>query len=160
MHAKPGLESAAIPHESTVRVQFMPNRPTALTSSRFTCRFGFVCKVQTRCLRTEHEDAHFCLALARNCKTAVVEAKHLADEAQRPHAIKVAHGDDKCKIPQGQPGEYVSATTRDHAGGGARGSLLSEETIAGAMDHDHYNVQEWLADTERAADGCHPRGCR
>jgi hypothetical protein len=68
----------------------------------------------------------------------VVEAKHLAKEAQRPHAIKVAHGDDKCKIPQGQPGEYVSVTTRDHAGGGGRGSLLPIETTAGAMDHDHY----------------------
>eukprot|EP00966_Prymnesium_polylepis_P165362 3822975-Prymnesium_polylepis.1 len=94
----------------------MPNRPTALTSKRFNARFRFIRKVQTRCLRKEHEDAHYCLALARNCKSAVVEAKHLADEAGRPSAVKVAHGDDKCKIPGGAPGEYVSATTRDHAG--------------------------------------------
>ena len=38
----------------------------------------------------------------------------------------------------GQPGEHVSATTRDHAGGGARGSLAPEKTTIGAMDHDHY----------------------
>ena len=114
LHATPGLEHTAIPHESTVRLQFMPNRPTALASSRFTARFRFVRKVQTRCLRKEHEYAHYCLALARNCKMAVVEANHLADEAQRPNAVKVAFGNDECKIPQGQPGEYVSATARDH----------------------------------------------
>ena len=90
----------------------MPNRPTALASRRFTAHFRFVRKVQTRCLRKEHEDSHYCLALARNCKTAVVKAKQLADEAGRPSAVKVAHGDDKSKIPQGPPGEPVSATTR------------------------------------------------
>ena len=125
LHATPGLEHAAIPHESTVRLQFMPNRPTALASSRFTARFRFLRKVQTRCLRKEHEDAHYCLALARNCKMAVVEANHLADEAQRPNAVKAAFGDDKCKIPQGPPGEYVSATARDHAGSNPNNMLAN-----------------------------------
>ena len=83
LHAKPGFEEAPIPHETTVRVQFMPNRPTALTSKRFHARFRFIRKVQTR---KEHEDAHYCLALARNCKSAVVEAKHLADKAGRASA--------------------------------------------------------------------------
>ena len=73
LHAKVGLATAPIPSEATVRAQFMPNRPTALVSRRFTARFRFVRKVQTRCLRKEHEDAHYCLALARNCKMAVVK---------------------------------------------------------------------------------------
>ena len=69
---------------------------------------------------------------------AVGQAKQLADDARLPFSVKVAHGDDKCKIPYGPPGLHVSATTRDHAGGGARGSLAPEKTTLGAMDHDHY----------------------
>ena len=79
----------------------------------------------------EQEDAHFCLALARNCKIAVVKARQLADDERRPFAVNVVHGDDKCKIPYGPPGVHVSATTRDHAGGGARGLLAPEKTTLG-----------------------------
>ena len=140
LHAKEGFELAHIPDESTVRLQFLPNRPTALASARFTGRFRMIRKVQSRCLSKEHVDSHYCLALARNCKTAVVEAKRLANAAGRPHAIKMAAGDDKCKIPYGAPGAYVSATTRDHAGGGTRGAFVEADTVPASLDHDHYKA--------------------
>ena len=59
-------------------------------------------------MRKEHEDSHYCLALARNCKIAVFKAKLLADDDRRPSAVKAAHGDDKCKIPYG-PAEAETA---------------------------------------------------
>eukprot|EP00966_Prymnesium_polylepis_P008153 187744-Prymnesium_polylepis.2 len=121
-------------------MQFLPNRPTALISRRYTGRFRMIRKVQTRCLSKEHVDSQYCLALARNCKSAVVSANRLAIAASRPHAVKVGHGDDKCKIPFGAPGEYVSATTRDHAGGGTRGAFVQEGTVPAALDHDHYKA--------------------
>ena len=101
LHAKEGFADAPVPCESTVRLQFTPSAPTKLASARFTARFRMVRKVQTRCLRKEHPDSHYCLALARNCKSAVVKANQLADEAGKPHAIKVAHGDDKYKSRSG-----------------------------------------------------------
>ena len=70
----------------------------------------------------------------------MVNAHQKAIEAGQPHAVKVGHGDDKCKIPFGAPGEYVSATSRDHAGGGARGSLAPEKATLGALDHDHFKA--------------------
>ena len=119
-------------------MQFIPNAPSKLTSARFTGRFAMVRKVQTRCLRKKHEDAHFCLALARNCKTAGVEENQLAEAAGKQYTVKVGHGDDKCKISYGPPGHFVSATARGHAGGGAHGSLVREREILAALDHDHY----------------------
>jgi hypothetical protein len=44
----------------------------------------------------------------------------------------VAFGDDKCKIPQGQPGEYVSATARDHAGSNPNNMLACSTTACQA----------------------------
>ena len=123
LHAQEGFQDAPIPSEWTVRMQFLPSRPTGLVAARYMGRFRMIRKVQTRCLSKEHVDAHFCLALARNCKSSVVAAKHLAVAAGRSNAVKVAHGDDKNKIPYGPPGEFISATPRDHAGGGTRGAF-------------------------------------
>ena len=63
LHAKPGFEEAAVPHESIVRLQFMPCAPTKLSAARFTARFRMSRRVQTRCLRKEHPDAHASLWL-------------------------------------------------------------------------------------------------
>ena len=67
--------------------------------------------------------------------------------------------DDKCKVPYGAPGEYVSATTRDHAGGGARGSLAPEKSTLGALDHDHYKVLWRQKGVYRGAGGAAAGGC-
>ena len=76
--------------------------------------------------------------MARNCKSAGVKAHQLAQDAGAIYAVKVAHGDDKCKIPFGAPGDYLSATARAHAGGGVHDSLVREGETLAALDHDHY----------------------
>ena len=61
LHAKSGFEDAPIPSEWTVRMQFLPNRPTALVSARYMGRFRMIRKVQTCCLSKEHVDSHYCI---------------------------------------------------------------------------------------------------
>ena len=136
LHATPGCEDAPVPCLSTVARQFSPNRPSALTSGSFTGRFKVVRKVQTRCLRKEHEDARYVNVLAKYCKGFVCEAKAAARELCMPSAVQAAGLDDKCKIPFGQPGLPVAAVARAHAGGGQRGMLAPMGTILAAADHD------------------------
>ena len=79
LHAKPGFEDAPIPSESSVAVQFMPNRPTALRSSRFTMRFRFIRKVQCPHLSRLHTNT----AVTAACPLLAVGANTLLAKGAR-----------------------------------------------------------------------------
>ena len=130
-------KTAAIPSEDLVYVQFMPSKPTSKVAARFSARFKVIRKVQTRCLRKEHEDAHFVMGLMKYCKEDLVAIMHLAKQLKMPSTTVAAVGqDDKANIPYGLPGTPISATARGHAGGGRHGVLAPEGAHPVAADHD------------------------
>ena len=131
LHAKAGHEQDPIPCHQTVRLQFSPNHPTRLTSARFSRRFKIVRKVQTRCLRKQHEDAHWVAALAKYNKIHLCSVRDATVEAGLVGSVVAAGLDDKAMIPEGLPGLPVDSRARPHGPVFA----LAEEQLA-ASDHD------------------------
>ena len=105
LHAKEGFKDSPIPSESCVIVQFMPNRPTALRSARFTMRFRFIRKVQPR-IRDMH-CAHDCVHSYRFC-TACFTVTDTVALSCHPHC---AAGAD-AMLAQGARGCSVLPRTR------------------------------------------------
>ena len=114
LHAKPGHEEDKIPGPDCVRLQFTPNHRDRLTAGRFSARFKVVRKVQTRCLRKEHEDAHWVAALAKYNKVHIVRARDAAKEVGLARGVIAAGLDDKKAIPVGMPGLPVDSGARPH----------------------------------------------
>jgi hypothetical protein len=76
--------------------------------------FKILRKAQTRCLRKEHEDAHWVAALAKYNKVHLVRARDAAVEAGYERGILAAGLDDKKAIPVGLPGLPVDSGARPH----------------------------------------------
>jgi|GEM_PF-6742638 len=54
-----------IPSDEWIRLQFLPKNPFAHAATQYTGKFKVKYKVQTRVLRKEHPDGHYCAAIFR-----------------------------------------------------------------------------------------------
>ena len=133
LHSKPGHEADPVPGRDCVADQFTPNYPNRLTAARFTSRFRIHRKVQTRCLRKEHEDAHSVAALAKYNKIRLVRANAACVEAGLTRGVLRAGLDDQKQMPVGPPGLPINSGARAH------GPVLAPiDQRLDASDHDSH----------------------
>ena len=133
LHATEGHEEDPIPGKDCVRHQFTPNHKDHLTAGKFSGRFKIIRKVQTRCLRKEHEDAHWVAALAKYNKAPLCAARDAAVEAGLPRGVLAAGLDDMKQMPVGLPGLPVSSGARAHGPVAA-----GQSKQLNASDHDSH----------------------
>ena len=133
LHTKPGHENDRVPKEDCVRHQFTPNHPTHLAAGNFTGRYKVVRKVQTRCLRKEHEDAHYVAALIKYNKIRIVRVRDACVEAGFARGVLRAGLDDQKQMPVGPPGLPINSGARPH------GPVLAPaDQRLDASDHDSH----------------------
>ena len=112
--AKQGHENDLIPSKQIVRIQFSPNHPGHLTAGFFSARFKIKRRVQTRCLRMEHENAHWVAALAKYNKIALVRLRDALVAANYPRGVLRLGCDDQKQMPVGPPGLPIDSGARPH----------------------------------------------
>lgn len=86
-------EGTPIPSAEWIRLQFWPSNPYASIAVRYTGRFNLKFKVQSRLLRSSHEDCHYVAALYKYQKSMAVML--------REHSFFV-YVDDKANVPVGK----------------------------------------------------------
>lgn len=109
-----------IPSEDWIRLQFSPKNPFAHAATQYTGKFKIKYKVQTRVLRKEHPDGHYCAAIFRYLREFAIKF--------RDYTVFIS-ADDKHKI---SIGESVATST----GVRNRQTLVPEDGILAACDHD------------------------
>jgi hypothetical protein len=77
-------------HFSFARLQFTPGNPFHKSSMKYTSQFDVRFKVQTRNLRKQHVDSHFCTALFKYLRAFAVQF--------RSHTSVVMADDKVCKF--------------------------------------------------------------
>ena len=114
LHSREGHEADPIPGHECVRLQFTPNHPKRLTAGCFSARYKIVRKVQTRCLRKEHEDGHWVATLAKYNKIRLVRVRDALAEIGAAHSVVRLGLDDQKQMPVGLPGLPVNSGARPH----------------------------------------------
>ena len=114
LHAKDGHEDDKIPSLDCVLTKWSPNNPYKLTAARFSPRFQIKRRVQTRCLRKEHEDAHWVASLAKYNKVKVVLIRDALAEAGLQRGVLRIGCDDQKQMPVGPPGLPINSGARPH----------------------------------------------
>src|SRR6266511_3706880 len=62
-----------IPSNEWIRLQFLPKNPFAHAATQYTGKFKVKYKVQTRILRKEHIDGHYCAAIFRYLRELAIK---------------------------------------------------------------------------------------
>ena len=114
LHAKEGHESDPIPKLDCVLTKFTPNNPYVLTAGRFSSRFKIKRRVQTRCLRMEHEDAHWVACLSKYNKVRLVRVRNALLELGLVRGVLRVGCDDQKQMPVGLPGLPINSGARAH----------------------------------------------
>ncbi|GES77742.1 hypothetical protein GLOIN_2v1780244 [Rhizophagus clarus] len=109
-----------IPSEEWIRLQFCPTNATTTRSIYNTGRFNVKFKVQSRLLRKNSDDAHYCAVLFRYLREFRI---------QYHQWTCLISADDKHKIPIGED-VAVSTGVRN------RRSMVAQDSILAAADHD------------------------
>jgi hypothetical protein len=109
-----------IPSDEWIRLQFLPKNPFAHAAIQYTGKFEIKYKVQTRVLRKEHPDGHYCAAIFRYLREFAIRFRNY---------IVFISADDKHKVAIG---ESVATST----GVRNRQTLVPENGILAACDHD------------------------
>jgi hypothetical protein len=123
LHAKFGDQLPAeihVPSDEWIRLQFLPKNPFAHEATQYTGKFKIKYKVQTRILRKEHPDGHYCAAIFRYLREFAIKF--------HDYAVFIS-ADDKHKIAIG---ESVATST----GVRNRQTLVPENGTLAASDHD------------------------
>jgi hypothetical protein len=108
------------PSDEWIRLQFLPKNPFAHAATQYTGKFKMKYKVQTRILRKEHPDGHYCAAIFRYLREFAIKF--------RDYVVFIS-ADDKHKVAIG---ESVATST----GVRNRQTLVPENGILAACDHD------------------------
>ncbi|XP_053376613.1 uncharacterized protein LOC123531671 [Mercenaria mercenaria] len=114
-------EETNIPSESTVLFAFVPKNAYVNTAKLFKGRINLQHKVQTRQLRQNHCDEHYCAAIFAYVKRYAVKF--------RDQSTLVCM-DDKSKVDFGEPGMAVQTGVH------GKKSLVPVSSVLGALDHD------------------------
>ena len=86
-----------------LRLQFWPKNPTSKTALQYTGKLDVKFMIQSRQLRVQHDDSHYCAALFRYAKEFATE--------YREHCT-LLFMDDKHRCKVGEPGYPVAAVER------------------------------------------------
>ena len=109
-----------IPSAEWVRLQFCPMNATTTRSIHYTGRFNVKFKVQSRLLRKNSDDAHYCAALFRYLREFCIQYRQWTC---------LISADDKHKVPIGED-VAVSTGVRN------RRSIVTQNNTLAAADHD------------------------
>ena len=112
------------PSTSWLRLQFYPSNCYRMTAMNYTGKFNVRYKVQQRLLRSQHEDARYCLMIFHYLKTLAVK--------YRDHTLFHCC-DDKAIIPVGESMAPVSTGARAR-----HRSLVANGQELLALDHDYH----------------------
>lgn len=117
-------EGTAIPSESTVLLAFVPKNAHTKVAKLYKGRVPLRLKVQTRQLRSSHQDDHYCAALFQYAREYAVQFREYC------HFICM---DDKAKVDFGEPGLYASSGVR------GKKSIVPTNSNLSCLDHDVQN---------------------
>lgn len=119
-------KDTCVPSAEWVRLQFWPTDPTTKRAINHTGRFDVKFKLQSRQIRGDHPDAHYCGAQLLYLKHFAVKYRMFAE---------LFWLDDKAIVPIGEPGKPVSTNVRSH-----NASLVttSSSVTLSALDHDYH----------------------
>lgn len=117
-------EGTAIPSESTVLLAFVPKNAHTKVAKLYKGRVPLRLKVQTRQLRSSHQDDHYCAALFQYAREYAVQFREYC------HFICM---DDKPKVDFGEPGLYASSGVR------GKKSIVPTNSNLSCLDHDVQN---------------------
>lgn len=109
-----------IPCEEWIRLQFSPTNPIAASAIHYTGRFNVKFQIQTRLLRKEHPDSHYCACLFRYLREFAILFRDY---------VCLICADDKHKVPIGE-GVATSTGVRN------KKSMVLKEANLVACDHD------------------------
>ena len=110
-----------IPSEATVLLAFVPKNCHANVAKLYTGRINLRFKVQTRQLRSNHQDDHYCSALFKYLKEYAI--KNIAE-------CTMVCMDDKSKVDFGEPGMFSQSGVR------GKKSLVPVGSTLSCLDHD------------------------
>lgn len=127
-------DGTPIPSETWVRYQFWPKDPSSKTATQYTGRFNVRFQVQTRQLRHDHPDSHYCAAQLKYLKEFVVKFRS---------NVCLVMEDDKHYINVGEPGLPLASLGR-----GRRVMVTGPaESRPTALDHDFCRLHVTLSVT-------------
>ena len=109
-----------IPSASYLRLQFWPKNPTHKSALHYTGLFDLKFKIQTRQLRSDHEDAHYAAALYKYLRSYAVNFSDYCT---------FACIDDKHNVKVGEPGLPVASADRGK-------QVIVGQSQFSAADHD------------------------
>ena len=119
-HESPLPPQINIPCEEWIRVQFSPTNSIAAKAIHYTGRFKIIFKVQTRLLRKNHLDSHYCACYFQYlCEFTILFQDY----------VSLICADDKHKVPIG---ESVATST----GMRNKRSMVLQDADLIACDHD------------------------
>ena len=111
-----------IPSLKWVELQFQPKTSQTASALRYTGKLSVRHVIQTRQLRSQHEDDHYCLSLFKMQRAMAVDFKQ--------HSSFVCM-DDKAKVPIGEPSQCMSTGVRNRPG-----VVAGDGSAVHALDHD------------------------
>ena len=101
-------DGTPIPSETWVRYQFWPKDPSSKRATQYTGRLNVRFQVQTRQLRHDHPDSHYCAAQLKYLKEFVVKFRS---------NVCLVMEDDKHFINVGEPGLPLGSLGRGRRDG-------------------------------------------
>lgn len=114
-------EEIPIPSESTVLFAFVPKNAHINVAKLYKGGIPLRLKVQTRQLRTSHQDEHYCAAMFKYSKQYAIK-----DHDDCTFVCM----DDKSKVDFGEPGQYTSSGVR------GKKSIVPMNSTLSCLDHD------------------------
>lgn len=114
-------ENTPIPSESTVLFSFVPKNAHRKAAKLYKSRVPLQFKIQSRQLRSSHQDDHYCAAQFRYIREYAVTFKE---------HVTFLCVDDKAKVDFGEPGAANSTGVR------GKKSIVPVTSTLAAMDHD------------------------
>jgi hypothetical protein len=110
-----------IPSESTVLLAFVPKDSHKNVSKLYKSKIPLQFKVQTRQLRSSHQDDHYCAAIFKYLRQFAVKYRD---------SLSFLCVDDKSKVDFGEPGQKVATGVR------GKKSITPVQSCLSALDHD------------------------
>lgn len=114
-------EGTTIPSESTVLLAFVPKNAHQTVAKLYKGRVPIRLKVQTRQLRAQHQDDHYCSVLFKYCRAYATQFRDICNFVCM---------DDKSKLDFGEPGLYTSTGVR------GKKSIVPMNSVLSCLDHD------------------------
>ena len=115
-------EGTPYPSKQWLRLQFWPKNPTNKTALQYTGKLNVKVMIQSRQLRVQHDDSHYCAALFKYVKEFAMKYKE--------HCM-LLFMDDKHRCKVGEPGYPVAAVER-----GKRVIVNASGKRFSVVDHD------------------------